>query len=167
MRFVTPMLVAVVLACPALAAQIPPRRTVAVASAAARILVTVPTAEGGLPAAMGTDLAAAFRRHLSRVVGGRYQLVAAETLNGVLAASGYEADAPLGAAAARAVGAQLKATLVLYSAITMVGPGQLAVTAALTPPGQPGEPVRVLQEPGTDVDALARAVVSALEGELR
>lgn len=150
-------------------AQIPPRRTVtvAVASTTSRIVVSTPVTEGSVPAEVGLEFGTTLRARVGRLTAGRYQVVTRETLNGVLKQSGYEADAPLSTAAARAVGTQLRAALVLHVILAEARPGQLVATATLGPPDAAREAVRVEQEAGQGIDAFAAAVVKALEAELR
>ncbi len=148
-----------------LQAQIPPRKTVTVASAGGvrRLLVATPAIENGAEAAPAVELAEGLRLRLAQAAGGRYQVVSREALNRVLTGSGYEADAPLGDAAIRALGTQVQAAYVVSASIHLEADGRLSVTASLAPPSA-AEPTRqtLTQESGQSLSAFAAVLAETL-----
>lgn len=153
-----------------LSAQIPPRKTVAVAttSGVRRLLVATPEVETGVELARAVELAEALRQHLIRGVGGKYQVVSREALNRVLASSGYEADAPLGEAAVRALGTQLQAAYVVCATVRLEAGGRLSMAASLAPPGEAESPRQtVTQESGLSLNQVAAALADQLLSRVR
>lgn len=144
-------------------AQIPPRKTVALASAGGspRVVVGTPFISGDAGPAI--RIGQALRDRLSRLMGAKYQVVSRESLNGLLVASGYGPDAPLADAMARALASQFKATLVVSATVVPEADGRLTVTASLAPPSDASPPqVTVTQSEGQSLEALGSAVAERL-----
>lgn len=171
MRPIVRMLAVLLLFVPALlSAQIPPRKTVTVAttSGVRRLLVATPEVESGVELARAVELAEALRQRLIQGVGGKYQVVSREALNRVLVTSGYEADAPLSEAAVRALGTQLRAAFVVCATVRLEPDGRLSMAASLAPPTE-ADPTRqtVIQESGQSFSQVAAALAEQLLNGVR
>jgi hypothetical protein len=151
-----------------LGAQIPPRRTVAAAGGAARVVIATPEVESGVDRSKAVDLAQGFRARISRSLGGKYQMISRDALNKVLVSSGYDADAPLSDAAVRALATQMQAALVFSGSLRQEADGRLTVSASFAPPGEPApHRVSLTQDPGQDPAAFGAALAEQLATELR
>ena len=164
------LFVLLLLAQAMLAAQIPPRKavTVATTSGVRRLLVATPEVETGVELARAVELAEALRQRLIRGVGGKYQVVSREALNRMLTSSGYEADAPLSEAAVRALGTQLQAAYVVCATVRVEADGRLSVAASLAPPAE-ANPTRqtMAQESGQSLSQVAAALADQLLNRVR
>lgn len=147
-----------------LSAQIPPRKTLASSSGTPKVLVATPEIADGVDRAKAVDLAQGFRDRVSETLGGRFAVVSRDALNRVLASSGYDADAPLSEAAARALGTQMQAALVFSGAVRQEADGRLTVSGSLASPKE-ASPAKVTltQAEGQDAAALGAALAEQLK----
>jgi len=157
-------LVVVVLADRA-AAQIPPRATLAKASAAARVLVGTPEIEGDRAAAVA--IGHGLRGRLAQVAGSRYQVVSRDAMNNVLTQSGYEADQALDPTTLAALAAQFKASLVVSSRVGAAADGRLSVTVSMgRPDGSDTSTEELVQAEGQSAEAFGAALADRLKSHL-
>jgi TolB-like protein len=152
---------------PGIQAQIPPRRALASASGALRVVVPTPVTEETVDRSAAIDLAQGFRERLAQHLAGKFQIVSRDALNKVLASSGYEADAPLGEAAVRALGTQLQAAFVFAGSLRHGADGKLTVSASLASPSESApHRVSLTQAEGQDVTAFGAALAEQLKTEI-
>lgn len=164
MRGLTLSILLTIALVPGLAAQIPPKRTTAVAAAAAdnRLLVSTLAVEG-IEVATGVAVSEGVRRRFAQLAGGRYQVLSRDAVNGALLQFGYAADDILPLAAVQVLAAQLKAAFVVAGRVESAGDGRLHASASFARRDGSGRTeVAAIQAEGQTPEALGAALAEQL-----
>lgn len=148
-------------------AQIPPKKAAAVAAVTENRLLVSTLAVDGVEPAAGVAVSAGLRDRLAQLVGGRYQVLSRETVNGALVQFGYAADDILPPVAIQVLAGQLKAGFVVAGRVESEA-GHLRASASLARrDGSGATEVAAVQGEGQTPEAFGAALAERLVAQLR
>jgi len=148
-------------------AQIPPKKTATVAAAAENRLLVSTLAVDGVEATASVAVSTGLRERLAQLVGGRYQVLSRETVNGALEQFGYAADDILPPVAVQVLAGQLKARFVVAGRVEGQA-GHLRASASFAHrDGSGATEVAAVQGEGQTPEALGAALAEQLFAHIR
>lgn len=169
MRTLTLLLLLVAVLAPGSQAQIPPKRTTAVAAASSENRLLVSTlAVDGIEAVAAVAVSDGLRRRFAQLSGGRYQVLSREAVNSALSQFGYAADDILPMAAVQVLAAQLKAAYVVAGKVEGGEPGRVRASASFARRDGSGRTeISAAQGEGQSPEAFGAALAEQLYESIR
>jgi hypothetical protein len=169
MRTLTLLLLLVAVQTTGSQAQIPPKRTTAVAAGSSENRLLVSTlAVDGIEAAAAVAVSDGLRRRFAQLSSGRYQVLSREAVNSALAQFGYAADDILPLAAVQVLAGQLKAAFVVAGKVEAAEAGRVRASASFARRDGSGRTeIAGAQDAGQSPEAFGAALAERLYASIR